>query len=130
MTTDTIEAILNKENLEKIFPKERANDFFEALFGDADEGSYDIELAYRECNGDTLIIASPATLPKDFPRFFPATRLLISPALSVRSIYYWVTLLNAVTGALDLLSNTAGPYMLFQSQLRLKEVDVSTSFTQ
>ncbi|MGB3222445.1 MAG: pancreas/duodenum homeobox protein 1 [Desulforhopalus sp.] len=56
MTTDTIEAILNKENLEKIFPKERANDFFEALFGDADEGSYDIELAYRECNGETLII--------------------------------------------------------------------------
>jgi hypothetical protein len=56
MTTDTIEAILNKENLEKIFPKERANDFFEALFGDADEGSYDIELAYRECNGDTLIM--------------------------------------------------------------------------
>jgi hypothetical protein len=54
MTTDTIAAILNKETLEKIFPKERANDFFEALFGDADEGAYDIELAYRECNGSTL----------------------------------------------------------------------------
>ena len=56
MTTDTIQSILTKENLEKIFPKERANDFFEALFGDADEGAYDIELAYRECNGNLLIM--------------------------------------------------------------------------
>lgn len=56
MTTDTIKTVLTKENLEKIFPKTRANDFFEALFGDADEGSYDIELAYREFNGKTLIM--------------------------------------------------------------------------
>lgn len=56
MTTDTIKNVLTKENLEKIFPKERADDFFEALFGDADEGSYDIELAYRECNGSMLIM--------------------------------------------------------------------------
>ncbi len=54
MTPDTIKAILTKENLEKIFPKERTNEFFEALFGDADEGAYDIELAYRECKGSTL----------------------------------------------------------------------------
>jgi hypothetical protein len=56
MTTETIETVLTKENLERIFPKERANDFFEALFGDADEGAYDIELAYRECKGSTLIM--------------------------------------------------------------------------
>ncbi|WP_319543431.1 pancreas/duodenum homeobox protein 1 [uncultured Pseudodesulfovibrio sp.] len=29
-----------------IFPEERADAFFEALFGDAEEGSYDIALAY------------------------------------------------------------------------------------
>ncbi len=56
MTNNTIETVLTKENLEKIFPKERANDFFEALFGDADEGAYDIELAYREYNGKTLVM--------------------------------------------------------------------------
>jgi len=56
MTTDSIKNVLTKENLEKIFPRERANDFFEALFGDADEGAYDIELAYRECDGNTLIM--------------------------------------------------------------------------
>ena len=56
MTTDTIKTVLTKENLEKIFPRQRANDFFEALFGDADEGAYDIELAYREHNGSTLVM--------------------------------------------------------------------------
>ena len=29
-----------------LFPPERSNDFFEALFGDADEGAYDIALRY------------------------------------------------------------------------------------
>lgn len=54
MTTDTIKTVLTKENLAKIFPKERTNDFFEALFGDANDGAYDIELAYRECDSSTL----------------------------------------------------------------------------
>lgn len=56
MTTDTIKTVLTKENLARIFPKERTNDFFEALFGDANEGAYDIELAYREHDGSTLIM--------------------------------------------------------------------------
>lgn len=54
MTTDTIETVLTPETLARIFPKERSNDFFEALFGDADEGAYDIELAYRQYDGNTL----------------------------------------------------------------------------
>lgn len=56
MSSDPLTSVLNKENLAKIFPRERANEFFDALFGDADEGAYDIELAYRETRGDTLII--------------------------------------------------------------------------
>lgn len=56
MTNDTLESVLTKEKLEKIFPKERSDEFFEALFGDASEGSYDIELAYRETKGSTLIM--------------------------------------------------------------------------
>jgi len=56
ITKDAFEEILTKENLSKIFPEERANEFFEALFGDADEGSYDIELAYREASNSTLIM--------------------------------------------------------------------------
>ena len=56
MATNDLTTILSKEKLAKIFPKERANEFFEALFGDADEGSYDIELAYREIKGKSLIM--------------------------------------------------------------------------
>jgi hypothetical protein len=56
MTTDTIKSVLTPECLATIFPKERTNDFFEALFGDADEGAYDIELAFREYDGSTLIM--------------------------------------------------------------------------
>ncbi len=54
MDTITIEATLNPETLQKLFPKKRSNDFFEALFGDASEGAYDIELAYGSINGNTL----------------------------------------------------------------------------
>lgn len=54
MTDDTFKALLTPENLANIFPKERSNDFFDALFGDASEGAYDIELAYRDFRGDTL----------------------------------------------------------------------------
>ncbi len=42
-----IEQLLTLEVLQDMFPKERSNDFFDALFGDADEGAFDIELSYR-----------------------------------------------------------------------------------
>ena len=54
MNTDNFPAILNKEELSRIFPKERSNDFFDALFGDASEGAYDIELGYRGVQDGTL----------------------------------------------------------------------------
>jgi hypothetical protein len=54
MNTDTIDAIFTDEYLQQMFPKERTNDFFEALLGDAEEGAYDISLGYIGCNGKTL----------------------------------------------------------------------------
>ena len=54
MNTDKLEAILNKEELSRIFPKERSNEFFDALFGDASEGAYDIEIGYRGVRENTL----------------------------------------------------------------------------
>jgi len=56
MTTEMFKDVLTKEKLAEIFPPERTNDFFDALFGDANDGAYDIELAYRECKGDTLVV--------------------------------------------------------------------------
>jgi len=56
MTPDTFDTLLTREVLEKIFPKGRADEFFEALFGDANEGSYDIELTYREADDSSLTL--------------------------------------------------------------------------
>ncbi len=54
MKTDNFPTILSNEALAQIFPKERSNEFFDALFGDASEGSYDIELGYRGVSNNTL----------------------------------------------------------------------------
>ena len=41
------EQVFTSEVLRELFPPERANEFFEALFGDAEEGAYDIELGFE-----------------------------------------------------------------------------------
>ncbi len=48
---------LSKEVLDEIFPKQKTDDFFDALFGDVEAGAYDIELAYRDNNSETLNMA-------------------------------------------------------------------------
>ncbi len=46
--------IFTEDRLASIFPAERTDDFFEALFGDAEEGSYDIELGFAGSDGNAL----------------------------------------------------------------------------
>jgi hypothetical protein len=46
--------IFTEDTLQAIFPPERTEAFFEALFGDAEEGSYDIALAYAGDEGQKL----------------------------------------------------------------------------
>ncbi|EGB14227.1 hypothetical protein DND132_1014 [Pseudodesulfovibrio mercurii] len=46
--------IFTEDTLQTIFPPERTEAFFEALFGDAEEGSYDISLAYAGNRGQAL----------------------------------------------------------------------------
>jgi hypothetical protein len=54
MTAETFRKILNQEKLREIFPAKKTNEFFDALFGDASEGSYDIELAYGSATDEFL----------------------------------------------------------------------------
>lgn len=49
-----MEPIYTVEWCRAVFPPERTNEFFEALFGDAGEGAYDIELAFVAGDGDKL----------------------------------------------------------------------------
>ena len=46
--------VFNKEICAELMPPERSNEFFEALFGDASEGSYDIELQYNGYSGNRI----------------------------------------------------------------------------
>jgi len=49
------ESIFSDEVLKKIFPEEKADLFFEALFGDANEGAYDITIKYEGIKGNDLV---------------------------------------------------------------------------
>jgi hypothetical protein len=40
--------------MERLFPPQRADSFFEALYGDVDEGAYDIRLAYAASDENEL----------------------------------------------------------------------------
>ncbi|MBI9088775.1 MAG: pancreas/duodenum homeobox protein 1 [Desulfobacterium sp.] len=52
--TDAID-LFTKEKLDQIFPANRADTFFEALYGDVSEGAYDISLEFSRIENDTLI---------------------------------------------------------------------------
>lgn len=56
MNISAIDSLFGPETLQQLFPKERTNDFFEALFGDANEGAYDIELSYAGVRDTTLTL--------------------------------------------------------------------------
>ncbi len=48
MPIATTDPQFNQTELDRIFPPSRADQFFEALLGDAKEGAYDISLVYKE----------------------------------------------------------------------------------
>ena len=48
---------LDQSFLDKIFPASRADDFFDALFGGAEEGAYDIGLVCREVEAQKVKLA-------------------------------------------------------------------------
>lgn len=47
--------LFSREKLDTLFPLERSNQFFEALFGDSDEGAYDIRLVFKDHQVRTLL---------------------------------------------------------------------------
>ncbi|HCC54636.1 MAG TPA: pancreas/duodenum homeobox protein 1 [Desulfobulbaceae bacterium] len=54
---DSAQDIFTPETLQALFPPERAHAFFDALFGNAEEGAYDIHLIFKEQTADTLTLA-------------------------------------------------------------------------
>jgi len=54
MDSNSLQDIFSKEKLENLFPKDRADAFFDALYGDTSEGAYDISLRYKGSQGNEL----------------------------------------------------------------------------
>ncbi|SDB30310.1 hypothetical protein SAMN05660653_01469 [Desulfonatronum thiosulfatophilum] len=49
-----MQAVFTPEVLEQIFPPERSHDFFEALYGDADDAAFDIQMGFAGANGEKV----------------------------------------------------------------------------
>jgi len=56
MDPNYIDSLFTTDVLNRLFPKDRSNIFFDALFGDADEGAYDIQLGYQGTDGNILTL--------------------------------------------------------------------------
>ena len=46
--------VFSPGSLVRLFPPDRTDAFFEALFGDAGDGAFDIKLGFSGCNGEAL----------------------------------------------------------------------------
>ena len=55
MTSDSLNDIFNPKTCAVLMPADTADRFFDALFGDASEGSYDLELKFRSADNETLV---------------------------------------------------------------------------
>lgn len=47
MAQENITTLFSEDVLDNIFPSDRSDRFFEALFGDAEEGAFDIRLRFK-----------------------------------------------------------------------------------
>ena len=57
MPNNNINSLFTREILDDLLPAGRADDFFKALFGDADEGAYDIRLHFNNYNAEKNILS-------------------------------------------------------------------------
>jgi hypothetical protein len=56
MQNNDINNLFTSEKLDDLLPADRADDFFEALYGDIDEGAYDIRLHFDSYSAEKNIL--------------------------------------------------------------------------
>lgn len=54
MENKEFEQVFTQDVMKKMFPSDRADDFFDALLGDSSDGAYDISLEYKNCRENEL----------------------------------------------------------------------------
>lgn len=60
-----ISEIFTQEFLDTLLPPGRSDEFFEALYGDADEGAYDIKLEFISAKDERIVLAFNLTQRPD-----------------------------------------------------------------
>ncbi len=55
MIKNTYEKVFTPEVLQELFPESRADQFFDALYGDPEEGAYDISLKFTRQTENALV---------------------------------------------------------------------------
>ena len=55
MDIERLEQLFSQEKINNLFPKNKADQFFEALYGDPSEGAYNIDLFFKEQKENSLI---------------------------------------------------------------------------
>ncbi len=83
MSVHKLDQLFNVDVLQRLLPPERTDEFFEALFGDASEGAYDISLKFegheqdkslnfaihlQQRSGQCLVCSLTRGLPEVFSR--------------------------------------------------------------
>lgn len=56
MDARRLDELFSDQALREMFPPDRADSFFEALFGDAEDGAYDIALTYQGYNDANKVL--------------------------------------------------------------------------
>ncbi len=56
MDQDRLNKIFSQDYLDTLLPKDISNDFFDALYGDASEGTYDIRLKFVSANEKKIVL--------------------------------------------------------------------------
>ena len=57
MTQKKLNDLFTKDVLEELLPSQLSNDFFDALYGDADEGAYNISLSFKNYDSEKNILS-------------------------------------------------------------------------
>lgn len=57
MDKKQIEEVITQDYLDSLMPPEKSDQFFEALYGDAGEGAYDIRLSPVDVSDDRIVLA-------------------------------------------------------------------------
>ena len=55
MTTELFDDVFSPDVLNKLFPEDRSDQFFDALYGDSSDGAYDIQLKFEAHDRDRLV---------------------------------------------------------------------------